>query len=113
MQMVLTFLAFLKSESGYVRSSKGLSLGWLAVAGLAVSLVGGQPQPVYASWDSVCDSLSPGGISGWYCNDSACGSYLWPFGRRHWEVKLQRPTEAPQCTIYDSRCPLWWEGCAW
>ena len=108
MQMVLMFVAFLESESGYVRSSKGLSLGWLAVAGLAVSLIGGQPQPAYAS--SVCSSLSPGGISGWHCTSSRCGSCL--FGVcQHYEIRLQRPTEAPQCTIYDRRCP-WW-SCTW
>ena len=79
---------FLTSRSGYVQPREGLSLGWLVLVVLALSVLVGTTEPVHADKNPYycCAYLGPNdGDNVWCCSPDGCvGGWYWRY--RVWRV---------------------------
>ena len=97
--MMQAIIAFFRSPSGYVQPREGLSMGWIVVALLGVTMLLGTVHQASANY---CWGV-PEGETQWKCSTNVCyNEDLEIWGEFRYLIR-HLPT-APHCTMLDSEC---------
>ena len=117
-QGIEEMMQFLRSQSGFVSRSQGLSLGWIVYAVLSLMLIMGPSQRVHASPETVADAVCSDldlYEAKWFCDwldncrDWEVSFGVWTcFYRAATEVKVMK-LPATGCIAVDTQCS--WTGC--